>query len=415
MRTLYSTLFYLALPIIALRLYARARKQPAYRDRIRERFGFYPVQFEDSIWVHAVSVGEVIAAIPLIKHLQALHPNLPIVVTTMTPTGAERVQASFGDTVTHLYLPYDVPAAVRRFLKAINPRVGIIIETEVWPNLVMECAARQIPLCLMNARLSEKSARGYARLQLFSRMLFKKFDLIAAVGAEDAKRFVRLGAKEKNVVVTGNLKFDLSLPENIAEQTAELKNKFAAHPFIWVAASTHDGEEEIILKAHEKILAVNPHALLILVPRHVDRFDVIAEMVQKNFKLARHSGQEMNTCNVYLGDTIGDLLLFYSLADVAFVGGSLIPRGGHNILEPAVLAKPILTGPHMMNFAEIHNMFLQHQAVTEVKDAQSLAEAVIFYMQHPDASAAQGQKALGVIEQNRGALGKQIAELERFI
>jgi 3-deoxy-D-manno-octulosonic-acid transferase len=405
------------MPFIFMKLLWRSRRLPAYRQRMIERLGFYPVKLEKCLWVHAVSVGEVIAALPLIKSLQASHPELPMLVTTMTPTGYVRVKAALGDTVQHVYLPYDLPCAVKRFLSSMNPIVCVIIETELWPNMLAACRQYQIPVCLTNARLSEKSAQGYARIASLTREMLRNVTRISACGQADADRFIALGAQPEQLTVTGNLKFDLVLPDGLLAKAKALRESLGNERFIWIAASTHEGEEEIILNAHRKLLAINPQALLILVPRHPDRFNLIADMSAKQFTAQRRSlGEAIKAdTTVYIGDTMGEMLLMYAVSDVAFVAGSLIPRGGHNILEPAVLAKPILTGIHVFNFAEICQMFLQSEAMLQVMDGGDLAAQIIHLQQHPELRESYGQRAQAVMDANRGALAKQIQIIEKVV
>lgn len=417
MRYLYTFLFYLALPFIFLRLWWRSLRQPAYRQRIRERLGFYPQKLEKSIWVHAVSVGEVIAAIPLIKALNSRYPHMPMVVTTMTPTGAERVKIALGDRVIHAYIPYDLPSAVQRFINHMHPVIAIIMETELWPNLLAVSRKNNIPICLVNARLSEKSAKGYHRIAPLAQEMLRHLDLIAAHGQADANRFIALGAPKERMVVTGNIKFDIELPPELATKSMALREMLGKERFIWIAASTHEGEEEIILAAHKKIRELNPSALLILVPRHPDRFDAIAKLVEQSFNSSRRSMQQ--TCTqetaVYLGDTMGELLLLYGAADVAFVAGSLIPRGGHNMLEPGALGKPIITGTHLFNFAEISELFVSANALIKVLDANSLATQLVLLMQQPEERKQMGARALKVVAANRGALAKQVEMVSKKI
>lgn len=417
MRYLYTFLLYLAMPFIFLRLFWRSRKLRDYRLRLRERLGFYPFKLEKSIWVHAVSVGEVIAAIPLIKSLQAQYPGLPMLVTTMTPTGAARVKAAFGDTVHHAYLPYDLPGAISRFLKTMRPQVCVIMETELWPNMLAACYKKHIPVCLTNARLSEKSASGYQRIAPLTREMLGNLTAISACGQSDADRFSALGASKQSLAITGNLKFDLVLPAELPQKCARLRRELGENRFIWIAASTHEGEEEIILDAHQSLLEVDPDALLILVPRHPDRFDDIAEMAKARFKTTRRSTGEsvMPDTAVYLGDTMGEMLLMYGASDVAFVAGSLIPRGGHNILEPAALSKPILTGIHLFNFAEISNKFVNAGALIKVTDAESLALRLINFMQDANDRDIHGKRARLVMDTNRGALAKQLDIIQQVM
>lgn len=417
MRILYTILFFLFLPVIFLRLLWRSWRQPGYRQRLPERLGFYPLQLSNCIWVHAVSMGETIAAIPLIKMLQARYPHLPLVVTTMTPTGAERVKQAFGASVHHLYAPYDLPFAVQRFFKAVNPVIGIIMETELWPNLLAGAYAKNIPVCLVNARLSAKSAAGYQRIQSLSREVLSHLTVIAAHGAVDAERFIALGANPERVVVTGNIKFDLELPADLTERARELRLFLGENRFIWIAASTHEGEEEQILAAHQALRKIAPDALLILVPRHPDRFDSIAKLAEQTFSVVRRSQKVAvnSETAVYLGDTMGELVLLYGAVDVAFVGGSLIQRGGHNILEAAAFAKPLMTGPHVFNFAEITALFVNAAALQQVGDDQSLAEWLIKLYQEPNLRLEMGERALAVMNANRGALTKQVALIETVL
>lgn len=417
MRYLYNFLFYLALPLILIRLFYRSRRLPEYRKRLAERFGFYPKQFNNSIWVHAVSVGEVLAAVPLIKAILARYPTVPVIVTTMTPTGAARVQSAFGDKVTHYYIPYDMGSAVTRFINTINPQVAIIMETELWPNLFYVCKKKQIPLCLINARLSEKSARGYKRIAGLAKEMLQTLQIVASVGKPDADRFIELGATPAKVSVTGNIKFDIELPANLNERVSALRQELGKDRFIWIAASTHEGEEEMVLAAHKKIRAANKDALLILTPRHPDRFDRIAKLCEEQFITVRRSLQQPCTPNteVYLADTMGELLLMYGVSDLTFVGGSLIPRGGHNILEPGALGKPMLTGPHLFNFAEISDLFFHANALTKVANTDELTTHVLQLMRDINAREQMGKEALQVISANRGALGKQLDLIARYI
>lgn len=410
MRFIYSILFYLAIPFVVLRLLWRSREQPAYRKRFAERFGFYPRGFEKTLWVHAVSVGEAIAAIPLVKMLKARYPELPILITTMTPTGAARVKSAFGDTVVHAFIPYDLPTSMRRFVNTFNPVVCVIMETELWPNLIAACAQKKIPICLVNARLSPKSAAGYQRIAGLTREMLARLTLIASHGEADAERFIALGADPAKVTVTGNIKFDMEVPAGLQEKADVLRNALGKDRFVWIAASTHEGEEEIILAAHQMLRKHRQDALLILVPRHPDRFDAIADLCRQQFSTVRRSLNEVceSEVAVYLGDTMGELLLLYAAADVAFVGGSLIPRGGHNMLEPGILGKPILTGPHLFNFAEISELFFAANAMQKVTTATELADALLALQRDSTLQAKMIAAATQVVMANRGALQQQV-------
>jgi 3-deoxy-D-manno-octulosonic-acid transferase len=417
LRYIYVFLFYLALPFIFLRLLWRSRRAPDYRKRWAERLGYCPYQFEKSIWVHAVSVGETIAAIPLIKILLQEFPQFPLVITNMTPTGAARVKAVLKETVKQVYIPYDIPNAVDRFLKRINPQIAIIMETELWPNLFARCRHYSIPIVILNARLSNQSARGYACIPSLKRDIFTAIHSLAAQSSMDAERFIQLGLSREKVKVTGNLKFDLELPADLSDKSKVLRHFLGSERLIWIAASTHQGEEEIILAAHHLILKKYPSALLILVPRHPDRFISVAELAkQKTFNVVRRSSGEAcsSQTQIYLGDTMGELLLLYDVADVAFVAGSFAAAGGHNMLEPAVLHKPIITGPILFNFAEISQMLLQVKGMVIVKNAEELAAQVECFFTDKNYCHSTGENAYQVVAANRGALQKQL-ELIRGI
>jgi 3-deoxy-D-manno-octulosonic-acid transferase len=412
MRTLYTVLLYLLTPFIILRLLWRSRRAPAYRRRWRERFGDYaPFSDEAVVWIHAVSVGEVLAAVPLLKTLQKNWPDLPLLITTMTPTGAQQVHALFGDSVYHVYLPYDYPGAVQRFLDHFSPRLGIIMETELWPNLLAACATRTLPVVLANARLSARSAQRYQRVASLTRDTLTCLRLIAAQHEDDAQRFRRLGATD--VQVTGSLKFDLHVPVELESQARSLRQPWGRR-LVWIAASTHDGEEAQVLDAFKRVRQEFSTLLLILVPRHPERFDEVAELCRKRgFSYARRSRQERveSSTAVYLGDTMGELLLLYGCADLAFVGGSLVPTGGHNPLEPAALGVPVLFGPHMFNFADISQRLLTGHAATQVASPGSLARAVNTYLHKPALRHRTGAHGRRFVQTNQGALTRLLALL----
>jgi 3-deoxy-D-manno-octulosonic-acid transferase len=409
MHFVYTLFYTITLPFILLKLWLKSLRQPTYRDRWQERLGHYPFQFERSIWVHAVSVGEAIAAVPLIKLIKATYKDIPIIVTTMTPTGAERVKAMLGDTVIHAYLPYDLPFMMERFYKAAHPVICIVMETEWWPNMIRMCDHHQIPFCLMNARLSEQSARGYRMIGSFTKQLLQKFRVIAAQSQAHATRLKQLGAPSKQLHITGSIKFDIDLPKDLLIHSIALRKQLGDQRPIWIAASTHEGEEVIILAAHQKICATVPNTLLILVPRHPHRFQNVAQLCASQFKTARRSLGEICTqdTQVYLGDTMGELLMLYAVSDVAFVAGSLVSVGGHNLLEPAALCKAIISGPHLHNFEEISQLLLDARALNIVSNADQLASQVIALIQHPEERDQHGMRALDVVESNRGSLQKQ--------
>lgn len=421
-RTLYTLLFHIGLPLVAVRLWLRARKAPAYRQRIGERFALgLPAMQPGGIWVHAVSVGESIAAAPMIRALLAAYPQLPITITCMTPTGSERIKAMFANEprIQHCYLPYDLPWAAGRFLDHVRPVLGVIMETELWPNHIHQCAKRGIPVALANARLSERSARGYARFAKLTRPMLEEMSWFAVQTETEAQRFRDLGARSECVAVTGSIKFDLTIDPQLLTHAAQLREQWQAieRP-VWIAASTHAGEDEIVLAAHRQLLNSHPDALLVLVPRHPERFNSVHDLVaQQGFATVRRSSGQPVTpqTSVLVGDTMGELLFLYALADIAFVGGSLIPNGGHNLLEPAALAKPVLSGPHLFNFLEIAAMLRNADALIECGDAGSLSAAVQQLFDQPQKARDMAQAGLAVMKANQGALQRLLDGLGRFL
>lgn len=411
MRYLYTVLFYLALPWIFLRLLWRSRRAPLYRERWAERLGFYPFRLEQCIWIHAVSLGETIAAIPLIKALKEKYPENPILVTNMTVTGSSKVKAAFGENVYNAYIPYDIPDALTRFFKKVTPRVLIVMETELWPNLFLACQKRNIPVIVTNARLSEKSATSYRKIKPLTQEIVSTITLLLAQTDADADRFMALGMQKDRVRVTGSLKFDLELPAGLFEKGAALRQTLGADRLVWIAASTHPGEDDIMLAAHHIVRQTFPHALLILVPRHPERFDAMAALVsEKNLTVVRRSQQTVcdeNTA-VYLGDTMGEMMLMFSACDVACVAGSFVPVGGHNVIEPAALHKPVITGSYLFNFAEITDQMLRAEGMLKVANADELAHAVIKLFENADYRNTTGENAFQVVEKNRGALQRQV-------
>ena len=419
-RHLYTLLLHLALPLIALRLALRARKAPAYARRIKERFSFaLPPLKPGGIWVHAVSVGESIAAAPMIRALRARYPELPITVTCMTPTGSERIQALFGDSVQHCYLPYDLPWAAARFLDRVRPRLAVVMETELWPNHIHQCARRGIPVALANARLSERSARGYARFGKLTAPMLAELSLIAVQTQAEAQRFLDLGARPDCVEVTGSIKFDLKIDAELLQRAAELRRQWQAEQRpVWIAASTHAGEDEIVLAAHRQLLETRPNALLILVPRHPERFNSVHELCLSDGLTTRRraTGEAVQAGDqVLLGDTMGELLFLYALADIAFVGGSLVANGGHNLLEPAALGKPVLSGPHLFNFLEIAAQLRAAGALSEVADAAQLAERTASLLDTPAEAQRMSAAGLAVLKANQGALERLLDGLRGLL
>ncbi|MBU1330265.1 MAG: lipid IV(A) 3-deoxy-D-manno-octulosonic acid transferase [Gammaproteobacteria bacterium] len=424
-RALYTLLFHLGLPLVAGRLAWRAWRAPAYAQRIGERFalGLPPVK-PGGIWLHAVSVGESIAAAPLVRELLVRYPQLPITITCMTPTGSERIQALFGGAeyagrVQHCYLPYDLPWAAARFLDRLQPKLAVIMETELWPNHIHQCARRGIPVALANARLSARSARGYGRFAKLTAPMLAEMSLIAVQTQAEAERFLNLGARPETVEVTGSIKFDLRIEVDLPVRANALRAEWqAAERPVWIAASTHEGEDEIVLAAHRQLLQSYPDALLILVPRHPERFNAVHERIQRSGLSVRRrsTGEPLQAGDqVLLGDTMGELLFLYALADVAFVGGSLVANGGHNLLEPAALGKPVLSGPHLFNFLDIAAQLREAGALLEVADAEGLAQAVANLWREPEEAERRRQAGLAVLKANQGALERLLAGLRRLL
>jgi 3-deoxy-D-manno-octulosonic-acid transferase len=417
-RLIYTVLIYLAAPFAFLLLAWRSVRDPAYRERWAERFGFTKVRASGSVlWVHAVSVGEVQAGAVLIRALRQRWPDANIVVTTATSTGAARVKALFPADVQHVYLPYDLPGAVNRFLDRIQPRIGIVMETEIWPNLYRACDQRRIPIVIASARLSEKSVRRMSRFQVFGRALHANV-AIAAQTALDAERYRALGGPPSAVQVTGNIKFDIQVSEQARLQGRALRESQFANRFVWTAGSTHEREEDAILEAHRELLKRVPDALLILVPRHPPRFDAVRSWLSaQHVTIATRSRGEIVDAGsqVLLGDTLGELMMFYAAADVAFVGGSFVTVGGHNLLEPAALSLPVLTGPHNFNAPDIAQRLFESGAALEVPTAAELARVLIELAADAERRARMGQAALEVIEKNRGALERVLSIVSQLI
>lgn len=419
MELLYTTLLYLIQPFVWVRLLLRSRKAPAYRKRWLERYGFcHGKVAPDGILLHSVSVGETLTAIPLVRALRHRYPTLPITVTTMTPTGSERAQSAFGKNVHHVYLPYDLPGAMNRFFDTTQPKLVIVMETELWPNMIATLHKRKIPLVIANARLSERSAKGYKKLGSFTQRLMSRITLIAAQNEEDGRRFIDLGLKRNQLTVTGSLKFDISVTPELAARAIALRSQWAPHRKVWIAASTHDGEERIILDAHRKLLETFPDLLLILVPRHPERFADAQTLIRKaGFSYTLRSSNEIpsNSTQVVIGDSMGELMLLYGIADIAFVGGSLVERGGHNPLEPAAHAIPVLMGPHTFNFKDICAKLQQADGLITVTDADAIVKEVSTLLTDEDYRLYTGRHAVEFLHQNQGALQRLLQILQPYL
>lgn len=402
----YSALLYALSPLVWKRL---ARERTAASTRA-ERLGQIPDYRDQAVlWVHAASVGEVVTAAPVIRQLLDDYPMHHVVVSTMTATGAAQVATLFGDRVTHHFLPIDFSGAMRRFVRRLSPELLILAETELWPNMIHATAAQHVPIAMINARLSPKAFSRYMRFRSLSRDMLIRINWIAAKSGEDAKRFRSLSVAPTRLSVIGALKFDLSVDEAHRQLGQALRIDIGTRP-VWIAASTHEGEEYAALTAHAKLCKVRPDALLILVPRHPQRFDAVAEQCNAAYpgQVARRSLHESisSSTRVYLGDTMGELMGLYAASDIAFVGGTLVPIGGHNLLEPAALGVPVLSGPHVENLQEVADTLAEHQARREVSDADSLAHALIDLYVDDAARRTLGDAGQRVVQRNRGALAR---------
>ncbi|WP_299796936.1 lipid IV(A) 3-deoxy-D-manno-octulosonic acid transferase [uncultured Shewanella sp.] len=417
-RFLYSILLYLLSPLLVLYLAVRAIKSSDYRGRWGERFGFTPLNRSDLL-IHSVSMGETLAAVPLIRAIQQAHPQLTITVTTTSPTGSAEVKKAFGDSVQHSYLPFDLPWCVRRFLKQVSPQCCIIMETELWPNLIHYASRSGVKLLLANARLSEKSANQYQKRITLSQPMLQSLDSIAAQSQQAAERFIALGVDAGRVEVCGSLKFDLSVADEKREQAKALRQQWrpATSP-VWIAGSIHPGEFDAILAAHRELLSVSPDALLIMVPRHPEKFEAAAsKLSEADFTFARRSLKEdvNEDIQVLLGDTMGELLTFYGAADQAFVGGTIVENGGHNPLEPAALGLPVFVGPHHWDFAEITELLNESGALKVVSSAEELGTALVHNFKDRAAYQLASEAGLRVVDANKGALQKQFSLANRLI
>jgi 3-deoxy-D-manno-octulosonic-acid transferase len=409
MLKLYSLLLPLLIPVVILHLLIRGLKNPDYFRRWGERFGFNKI-YADSpvIWVHAVSVGEARAAVPLINELFNRYPNTPVLVTTMTPTGSTEVLRQLGDRVLHCYVPYDLSWSVNRFLNQLKPCLAVTLETELWPNIFNGCKRRGIPIVVANARMSESSMRGYLRFEKLTRSTLEQVSLIAAQSRADARRLQRMGAPSEIISITGSIKFEIKLPASLREAAESLRRDFGSMRPVWIAASTHDDEEKKALVAFRELRRSYPDLLLLLVPRHPERFLTVAKISRRDgFKTVLRSelqGPVSEDTEVIVADSMGELLKLYTASDVAFVGGSLVPVGGHNVLEACAVGLPVIFGPHMFNFDEISQLTLSRKAGIQVDSTHDLVAAVATYLDDANLRFETGEKGKKLVQQNRGAL-----------
>lgn len=421
-RFFYTSLMYLTQPFVLSFMWIRSLKAPNYRKRLGERYGFYgnlTAPLPNGIIIHAASVGEVIAATPLVRRIQQEYPQLPITFTTVTPTGSDRVRAAFGETVTHCYLPYDLPCVLNRFLDFIQPKLCIVIETELWPNLIRQLWRRDIPFVVANARLSERSARRYGLVKERLQGMLSEISLIAPQDSISGKRYLGLGYDERKLKLTGNIKYDLQITDELLEKIEALRALWVRNRPIWIAASTHEGEETLILDVHRQLLKMHPDLLLLLVPRHPERFNAVAELIEKaqlNF-IRRSEGSLPDAhTQVILGDSMGELMLMYGISDIAFVGGSLVKHGGHNPLEPLAFRLPVISGKYTFNFPEIFRTLLEVQGVLSVNsNVKALVHAVDGLLNSPQARQCLGRAGYEVLMENRGALQRLLDLLYPYL
>ncbi len=409
MRALYSGLFYLLIPFILLRLIWRSIKAPAYRYRWSERFALYHKKSpQNVIWMHAVSVGEAEALFPLARQIQQQHPDAKLLITTTTPTGSARVKAVM-QGVEHVYLPYDLPCAVNRFMRCFKPNIAIIMETEIWPNLFACCGNYEVPLYIINARLSENSASGYKKIPALIIPALAQVKQIAAQTQDDALRFAAIGAAREKITTLGNIKFDVDVSSEIIEQGLQLKADLLGGRFVWLIASTHKDEEAIFLEIYTAIKSKIPELLLVIVPRHPERFGEVKKLseLHRLTVVARTSGDVCHQhTDVYLADTMGELKMLYAASDAAFVGGSMVPSGGHNILEALAVGTPVLFGPYMGNFKDIANGVLNQDAAIQCQNKNEIISAILALHEDPAYRQSLAKKGKSFVRQNQGAVAR---------
>lgn len=416
-RFFYSLILYLLSPLIVFYLYVlRGKKNPAYRHHFAERFGFVKANKASPLLIHCASVGEVLAATPLIKQLQLQHPKLAIIITCNTPTGREQIKSNFKDSVQVLYLPLDFPSATARFFKNIQPKALCILETELWPNLMAQCCNKHIPVLVLNARLSAKSQQGYNKVKPLTHAIMNSITRLASHNQQDAQRFIELGLAPDKVAVTGSIKFDIQPNVEQLETVSELKLLYNQQRFIWVAGSTHPIEHELILQVHSHLLTQYPDALLVIAPRHPEQFNKVADLL-KNSALTFSRRSESNYANehVLLADTLGELQCLYGMANVSYIGGSLIERGGHNPLEAAAFSVGALTGPHTYNFNHVYPELIALGGCKQVKSSDELHKLLCFYANEPESCKALGIQANKCLVINQGAIAKTLTTINQYI
>lgn len=415
---LYSLVFYLLLPVLLLRLWWRGRLAPGYRRNWRQRLGLGSPIDQPVIWVHAVSVGETVAIAPLVHWLLQRYPRHRVLITNMTPTGAEQVRKLFGDRVEQRFCPWDLPLALSAFLRRTRPELCIVVETELWPNMLARCERAGVPVLLANARLSARSARGYRRFAALTQPMLRRLRLIAAQNATDAERFIALGMPTERVAVTGSIKFDLQPDAAKVKAGQVLRQQLGSERPVLIAASTHQGEDEILLDAWQHLKATHPALVLILVPRHPERFADVARLCRRYSEqlVCRSRGEQPDRqTELYLGDTMGDLMLLYAAADIAFVGGSFSGTGGHNPLEPAALGLPVVMGPDCFNFQTITDALGEAGGLVRVEDANRLEAQLSAWLGDVVRRRIAGEQGADFVAANRGALERLQQAVESLL
>ncbi|HET7922146.1 MAG TPA: lipid IV(A) 3-deoxy-D-manno-octulosonic acid transferase [Gammaproteobacteria bacterium] len=416
MRFFYSLALLLLMPVALTWLAWRTWRQTGRLDRVGERLGSFPyLPPRQTLWVHGASVGEIRAALPLVNALHRKYPQRPLLVTSFSGAGRAHAQELFGDRAMVAQLPYDFPWCVQRWMRSVQPAVGVIMETEIWPNLLAGCWKYRAPVVMVSARLSARSMRRYLKLRRLTRTALARVTRIAAQSAGDAERFVELGAAPERVGVGGNLKFDLRFADDLVPRAQSLRQRLFAGSGVCVAGSTREGEEQIVLRAFAQVCARRADSVLVLAPRHPERAEAVAALVRKaGFNCRRRSQGEhaLHAGEVLLVDTLGELALFYAAGDVAFVGGSLVAVGGHNLLEPAALGKPVLAGSSLDNVRESAEALRQAGVLIPVQDAGTLADAVVWLLDKPEMRDRIGQVALDAVTANRGAVERALGLIE---
>ncbi len=413
MYKLYRILSYGAIPFALVRILYKGMKLPQYRQRIAERFGVVKFEHLDrSLWIHAVSVGEVMTTIPVIKGLKEYFPEIPIVVTTTTPTGSRLVEKALKNKVYHTYLPYDVPFFVKKFITHINPIGFIVTETELWPSIFFELSEKNIPIFVINGRISPRSFKNYLKVKRFIKDVLSRCKYILVQNQEYKTRFLRLGAREEQVIITGNIKFDVPINKDLVEKGGKVKHEAFKGKRIIVGASTHEGEEKILLDVYSQLIKTKENLVLLLVPRHPERFLSVYNLI-KSYGLTVHKRSDSllpfkKEIQVYLGDSMGEMMMYYAMGDIAFVGGSFVKVGGHNFLEPAAVELPIISGPNVFNFQEIATMLADKGGLKIVKSKKELQDTILDLLSNRKKRDTMAKAAKEIAERNRGGLQKTL-------